>query len=220
MKKGLLIIIFVLSILLTSCSNKELLNSQYDFKAYYEGGSCDDVITQVAEDVVYTYYFPCSETDFYTFEDIDGNEYNLYQVLFQELLSISQVYELLDGHLLRESIDESVGSFDYDHQLLIHIVDQNVLLTQPEEVYYIYFYSLTCSHCNSIKEEMIEFVINSDNLYYYSSIQDLQSTNGIPTYLEVVPTLVKVENGLITETVTGVIEIREHIDLEQQKSAN
>lgn len=156
------------------------------------------------------------EIDGETFEASSGcsSEFatlGYFAVKDDQLLSIE---ELLENNTI--TIDDVItmikSELSYDNVYLNVLTTKDQLLTQSEDLYYVYIYSLTCPHCNNIKLEVLDYLLNdATDKYYISGIHDLSSTGGYPSYLSGVPVLYKVENGEITETYTGTIEIKDHI---------
>ena len=91
-----------------------------------------------------------------------------------------------------------------------------------QEMYFVYFYSQTCSHCEEIKNEMIEKALASDNLYFVQSSNknvlknDVSFTIGVGNVGDFAilgyPSLVKIVNGLVVENVAGKFNIEKLIN--------
>ncbi len=89
----------------------------------------------------------------------------------------------------------------------------NYLFFDADSPYFVYCYSLTCSHCNSIKNKIIEYALKVDNFYFYedSSLtkfsDDIDSTLGISSSENLVikgfPTLLKIEQSKLTKNIYG-----------------
>lgn len=89
----------------------------------------------------------------------------------------------------------------------------NYLFFDADSPYYVYCYSLTCSHCNSIKNKIIEYALKVDNFYFYedSSLtkfsDDIDSTIGISSsdnlMIKGFPTLLKIEQSKLTKNIYG-----------------
>lgn len=48
------------------------------------------------------------------------------------------------------------------------------IFKQKNEQYFVYFYSLTCSHCSLIKNQMIEYGLNHENIYFVQASEDVK----------------------------------------------
>lgn len=101
---------------------------------------------------------------------------------------------------------------EYTNPRLNTLLSQSEILTQNEDTYYVYFYSLTCGHCNSMKADIISHILQSDDTFYLASVQDLQVNGGWPADITGVPTMVKVVNGELTERFVGTSEIASLIE--------
>lgn len=87
------------------------------------------------------------------------------------------------------------------------ITDINAQLTQPENTYYLYFFSPYCEACNSIKNEVlpkIELLVN-DTLYMVEIIYG----NEVNTQIDVthIPALVRIVDHEVDAVYEGTIEV-------------
>lgn len=48
------------------------------------------------------------------------------------------------------------------------------IFKQKNEQYFVYFYSLTCSHCGLIKNQMIEYGLSHENIYFVQASEDVK----------------------------------------------
>ena len=93
------------------------------------------------------------------------------------------------------------------------------IFNQQENIYYVYLYSLYCSHCNAIKNFMIESALSGNKKIYFiqasgehvineekakeisvDSLEDL-AIRGYPTLLEL-------KNKIVTKNVAGETAIK------------
>ena len=89
----------------------------------------------------------------------------------------------------------------------------NYLFFDAESPYFVYCYSLTCSHCNSIKNKIIEYALKVENFYFYEDSlltkfsDDIDSTIGISSSenlaIKGFPTLLKIEQSKLTKNIYG-----------------
>ncbi len=89
----------------------------------------------------------------------------------------------------------------------------NYLFFDAESPYFVYCYSLTCSHCNSIKNKIIEYALKVENFYFYEDSlltkfsDDIYSTIGISSSenlaIKGFPTLLKIEQSKLTKNIYG-----------------
>ena len=82
-------------------------------------------------------------------------------------------------------------------------------------IHSIYIYSITCSKCNAIKQDVIEYGLTHPNFYFMSIHKndipildkDINLTIGAKTYSEVfilgTPTLLEIKNGMLLNNIAG-----------------
>lgn len=83
--------------------------------------------------------------------------------------------------------------------------------------YFVYFYSLTCSHCNQLKNKIIEYALVNENIYFVQDSEDVvidknvDQTIGIndveSLLIKGFPSLVQIDNKTITKNVAGINDI-------------
>jgi|GEM_PF-3758487 len=128
MKKTIAIILITsLSLVLSGCS--EVVNEAYGYNLSRESNySCATAIEEVYQTDGYIYYFGCLESQFYTIADSSGNEYDIYQILEDNLLTIEEIYDLFDGHLSRMKNEDIVANspeyldFDIDNMVITNLI--------------------------------------------------------------------------------------------------
>ena len=103
-------------------------------------------------------------------------------------------------------------AFDYSDFPEITLSDPNQQLTQPESVYYLYFFEQDCPACNSVKQEVLSKIesLRNDKVYLcevvvYGSINSNISVNYIPAIVRIVNN----EVDAVYEKTSGVIPIIE-----------
>lgn len=84
--------------------------------------------------------------------------------------------------------------------------------------YFVYFYSLTCSHCEQLKNEIIEYALVNQNIYFCQNSEEVvisenvSATIGISSYeyLSILgfPSLIYIENGTLKTNIAGVPNIK------------
>ena len=89
--------------------------------------------------------------------------------------------------------------------------------------YFVYLYQRGCSHCESIKNEIIEAALNRKDIYFvedskeFKFSKDVSSTIGITSVDNLAilgfPTLLKIEEGTLIKNIAGVKEIRDMLFL-------
>ena len=119
-------------------------------------------------------------------------------------------------------------NFSYHSNDVVSFV-KSMLLTWEElfsilENHFIYVYSETCYHCNSIKKQITDFANNSVYPLYFVEFNenipignDIESTIHATTvegvFIKGTPTLILIENNEITFNIAGTEKILETIDL-------
>ena len=119
-----------------------------------------------------------------------------------------------------ESYDSQTAILDYD-VIKDKEISWNDLLVQDKELYSVYVYSLTCGHCNEIKQEVISYALNRDDFYIveYSEnipICDGQEEQGEKDKLEEIcifgtPSLLFINGGVLVKNIAGSKAILEAI---------
>ena len=105
---------------------------------------------------------------------------------------------------------------DYSEILEYQIKWENIFKIEVEN-YYVYFYSLSCSNCQEIKNFMIERALERKDIYFIKSsneipIQnDVKSTIGAQNVVDFAilgyPALIKIEDGKCTKNIAGKSQI-------------
>ena len=90
-----------------------------------------------------------------------------------------------------------------------------------KEDYHVYFFSKTCSHCESLKSFIIEYALNNENIYFVESsdatifIEDVSETIGLSSIegfgILGYPSLVRIIDKQISLNIAGVIEIKSEL---------
>lgn len=102
-----------------------------------------------------------------------------------------------------------------DVQKYILILD--AIFDVDSDSYYVYFYSLTCSHCQELKDFIIEKGLERQDIYFIQSSANDQFTtdpnlvinaeNPGDIYILGYPTMLKIENKKVTKNLVGNDEI-------------
>ena len=126
------------------------------------------------------------------------------------LLSSCSIYESSEQSFL--SSQEVSINHEYDE-----IVNQKLLwndiFSVAKPTYFVYFYSLVCQNCNSIKNEIIEYGLANDDIYFVQDSKEFVFGNDILNTIGVsdisffiisgFPTLVLINNSKITNHIVG-----------------
>ncbi len=99
----------------------------------------------------------------------------------------------------------------------------NCIFFEAKVPYFVYCYSLTCSHCASLKNAIIEYAINNDNLYFCEDSKDtilkgeVDNTIGVSSSSELAikgfPSLIKIEEGKVVLNLYGETKISNELHL-------
>lgn len=111
---------------------------------------------------------------------------------------------------------------DYN-QLEEYQITWRDLFSQSNSEYFVYIYSLSCLHCQNIKEEVISFVISEKYpTYLIEYTKDIPISNnvedciGSSSYVDVAikgtPSLLQIKNGYLILNVAGSKEILSVLD--------
>ena len=111
---------------------------------------------------------------------------------------------------------------DYN-QLEEYQITWRDLFLQSNSEYFVYIYSLSCLHCQNIKEEVINFVISEKYpTYLIEYTKDIPISNnvedciGSSSYVEVTikgtPSLLQIKNGYLILNAAGSKEILSVLD--------
>ena len=126
-------------------------------------------------------------------------------------LSSCSLFSSISTSLVVKSLDEEINH-TYS-EIKNKKLTWNYLFFDASSPYFVYCYSLTCSHCNSIKNKIIEYALKVENFYFYedSSLtkfsDDIDSTIGISSSenlaIKGFPTLLKIEQSKLTKNIYG-----------------
>jgi len=131
--------------------------------------------------------------------------------------TVFSVDHLINNDIISyEQINNSLGAIniglEYSDVRLNHITDTQSIFTQNEDDYYVYIYSLTCSFCESLKPDILEYILNETTLDFYVGGVQSMDTTGINEYISGVPALLHIVNGELTEVFSGTDEIADFMN--------
>lgn len=111
---------------------------------------------------------------------------------------------------------------EYDYLDVSTHIDWIDVFSQVEDLYLVYFYSLTCGHCKEIKQDILSYYFSSNETIYfvqadentvYGSSGELIGISDISNlFIYGTPFLIKLENHSLIEYYGGEKEIREYIN--------
>ena len=103
------------------------------------------------------------------------------------------------------------------HEIKSDLIDWIDVFEQEEADYLVYFYSERCGHCNSIKNDIINYYLTTSNRMYfvcsdydavYGPQKDLRGVNNIDDfYIFGTPFLVRIQNYTVSEYYAGTTAI-------------
>ena len=113
-----------------------------------------------------------------------------------------------------------IREHDYD-EIADQIINWENLFSIHQDDYYCYIFSTRCTHCNNIKNLVIDTALEMDNFYFVlfdSTIPIsgyVQNTIGATSYSDVsilgTPTLLRIENSTLTINIAGEKQITEYL---------
>lgn len=84
--------------------------------------------------------------------------------------------------------------------------------------YFVYFYSLSCSHCSELKNSIIEYALKSKNIYFCENSKDviisenISKTIGISDVSKLsilgFPSLIKIADNKLLFNIAGIDKIK------------
>ena len=99
------------------------------------------------------------------------------------------------------------------------------IFNQCEEEYYVYFYSPTCSHCNLIKNTIIDYALEHEGMYFIHFNEDvitaidIQNTIGASSVDDLAilgtPSLVEIKHHVVTNNMAGTTKILTFLGLDE-----
>lgn len=149
-----------------------------------------------------------------------------------EILSMRTKYFLLVLPILlggctitkkEEKIDVSdivIPEADHEYfEVEQYFINWENILEQNNEAYYVYFYSLTCSHCQELKNWIVERALARGDVYFVKGSNkdiirsDVSNTVGVTSADDIAimgyPSLIKIVNKTVTINAAGNTKIME-----------
>ena len=149
---------------------------------------------------------------------------------YREIISMRTFYFLAAIPLLlgscaltkkEEIIDVSnidIPEADHEYFEVEHVfINHSDIFKENNETYYVYIYSMTCAHCQELKNWIIGTALNRDDIYFLKGSNkdviksDVSNTIGITDVKDLAimgyPTLLKISNKTLVKNVAGNNEI-------------
>ena len=118
------------------------------------------------------------------------------------------------------SISSVSISLEIEHEyseITDYRINWDEIFNVGKDNYYVYLFSITCSHCSSIKNKIIEFAINNKDIYFVEDCgeiifkNDVNYTIGLTSTENLAilgfPSLLKITNKILTKNVAGTEKI-------------
>ncbi len=117
-----------------------------------------------------------------------------------------------------EDNSEKVINHSYTEVENLHIFYSEIF-KQQQVTYFVYFYSLTCSHCASIKNEIIEFALSKKETIFFiksspeitideNKAKEINVSNISDLAIRGYPSLIKIDESTLTLNVAGIAPIK------------
>lgn len=119
-----------------------------------------------------------------------------------------------------KSSSSSITSSEIEHsysEIQNLKISWNSTFSYAKPYYFVYFYSLTCSHCASLKNRIIEYGLTHEDIYFCEDSSDvvikenIDSTIGCKRVEDLAikgfPSLIKIEDKVLKINVVGVDKI-------------
>lgn len=115
--------------------------------------------------------------------------------------------------------DVVIPETDHEYFEVEHMfINYSDIFNENKEVYYVYIYSLTCNHCQELKNWIIETALKRDDIFFLKGSNndvittDVSNTIGISNTKDLsilgYPTLLKISNKILVQNVAGNSQIK------------
>ena len=111
----------------------------------------------------------------------------------------------------------SFQNFNYDDISDYELVRDTIFDVASDD-YYVYFYSMSCSHCEELKNYIIEKALDRGDIYFVKGTSKDQITNdpkksigaGISENIWILgyPTLLQIQNQKCSKNLAGITQIK------------
>ena len=117
---------------------------------------------------------------------------------------------------------EEVVNHEYSEVVKYTIIWESIF-EQEKDKYFVYFYSLTCSHCASLKNDIISYALKSKNLYFVQASEDVHISEDITDSIGAIstndlaikgyPSLIEIDQKVCVSIASGTQEIISKLNL-------
>ena len=119
-------------------------------------------------------------------------------------------------------IEEEKTILDYSDFLDLHLEWKN-LFFPAKSLYFVYIYSISCGHCNQIKDDVLTFINKEKESFYLMEYsKEIPTSNNVAETIgkekveEIsilgTPTLLNISNGSLALNVAGEKEILDYLN--------
>ena len=119
--------------------------------------------------------------------------------------------------------DTRVSSHSYD-EISDRKIYWNEVFKQQELNYFVYFYSLSCSHCEALKDDIIGYsLLSEEKMYFVESSPEVVIDENLSKNVEVdsldqlgikgYPTLLRIEEKKVVYNVAGIPLIKDALEM-------
>lgn len=140
---------------------------------------------------------------------------NFFNILIIPLLvgckSTEVVHNTIEENTPIIEIDHEYNEVDYMH------IEWEEIFNGGSDPYYVYFYSITCSHCENLKNEIIEIALNRNDIFFVKASNKIVLKNDVIYTIGAgnirdfailgYPSLIKIENNICVKNVAGRTQI-------------
>ena len=114
----------------------------------------------------------------------------------------------------------SYKEHSYDEVKDKHVFYSDIFSIESD-IYYVYFYSTTCSHCNNLKEFIIPLALQRGDIYFVEASQEIVFLKSIDETIGLTsiegfgildyPSLIKIEEHIVKKNLAGILPIRSEL---------
>ncbi len=97
---------------------------------------------------------------------------HIFSTIFITTLLFSSCEQKQPIHFESDNASISYTKHDYS-EVREKRIFWSEIFSQKNEQYFVYFYSLTCTHCQSLKDRIIEYSLYRDNIYFVQSSEEI-----------------------------------------------
>ena len=114
----------------------------------------------------------------------------------------------------------SYKEHSYDEVKDKHVFYSDIFSIESD-IYYVYFYSTTCSHCNNLKEFIIPLALQRGDIYFVEASQEIVFLKSVEETIGLTsiegfgilgyPSLIKIEEHIVKKNLAGILPIRSEL---------